>query len=164
MAFVCLKPKASGAVPQRAARGTREPDSWTNQTYNKRRTAGLRKKSPMKLAAAARQHFLGLPLVCSEPRLLMHTVKVWSTLEPRLWFYLFAHLAGNFVCSQACARVVASYSAVRKSNTNSSLGADAAVLAPSSGEEPAPPRHRAGVASMAWRPFMIQQWRDAATI
>ena len=27
---------------------------------------------------------------------------------------------------------------------------DAAVLAPSSGEEPAPPRHRAGVASMAW--------------
>ena len=28
---------------------------------------------------------------------------------------------------------------------------DAAVLAPSSGEEPASPRHRAGVASMAWR-------------
>ena len=27
----------------------------------------------------------------------------------------------------------------------------AAVLAPSSGEDPAPPRHRAGVASMAWR-------------
>ena len=31
------------------------------------------------------------------------------------------------------------------------LGDDAAVLAPSSGEEPASPRHRAGVASMAWR-------------
>ena len=29
------------------------------------------------------------------------------------------------------------------------LGDDAAVLAPSSGEEPAPPRYRAGVASMA---------------
>ena len=28
---------------------------------------------------------------------------------------------------------------------------DAAVLARSSGEEPAPPRHRAGIASMAWR-------------
>ena len=56
------------------------------------------------------QHFLGLPLVCSEPQLLIRTVKVWSTLEPRLWFYLFAHLAGNFVCSQACARVVASSS------------------------------------------------------
>ena len=28
---------------------------------------------------------------------------------------------------------------------------DAAVPAPSSGDEPAPPRHRAGVASMAWR-------------
>ena len=32
-----------------------------------------------------------------------------------------------------------------------SLGDDAAVLALSSGEEPASPRHRAGVASMAWR-------------
>ena len=31
------------------------------------------------------------------------------------------------------------------------LGDDAAVPAPSSGDEPAPPRHRAGVASMAWR-------------
>ena len=31
------------------------------------------------------------------------------------------------------------------------LGDDAAVLARSSGEEPVPPRYRAGVASMAWR-------------
>ena len=31
------------------------------------------------------------------------------------------------------------------------LGDDAAMLAPSSGDEPASPRHRAGVASMAWR-------------
>ena len=30
-------------------------------------------------------------------------------------------------------------------------GDDAAALVPSSGEEPASPRHRAGVASMAWR-------------
>jgi len=35
--------------------------------------------------------------------------------------------------------------------TKSFLGDDAAVLAPSSGEERAPPRHRASVASMAWR-------------
>ena len=35
--------------------------------------------------------------------------------------------------------------------TKSFLGDAAAVLAPSSGEEPASPRHRAGVASMAWR-------------
>ncbi len=35
--------------------------------------------------------------------------------------------------------------------TKSFLGDDAAVLAPSSGEEPTSPRHRAGVASMAWR-------------
>ena len=31
------------------------------------------------------------------------------------------------------------------------LGDDVAALAPSSGEEPISPRHRAGVASMAWR-------------
>ena len=31
------------------------------------------------------------------------------------------------------------------------LGDDVAALVPSSGEEPASPRHRAGVASMAWR-------------
>ena len=35
--------------------------------------------------------------------------------------------------------------------SKSFLGDDATVLAPSSGEEPASPRHRAGVASMAWR-------------
>ena len=35
--------------------------------------------------------------------------------------------------------------------TKSFLGDDAAVLARLSGEEPASPRHRAGVASMAWR-------------
>jgi len=35
--------------------------------------------------------------------------------------------------------------------TKSFLGDDASVLAPSSGEEPTPPRHRAGVASLAWR-------------
>ena len=35
--------------------------------------------------------------------------------------------------------------------TKSYLGEDAADLARSSGEEPASPRHRAGVASMAWR-------------
>jgi glycerophosphoryl diester phosphodiesterase len=35
--------------------------------------------------------------------------------------------------------------------TKSFLGDDVAALVPSSGEEPTPPRHRAGVASMAWR-------------
>ena len=35
--------------------------------------------------------------------------------------------------------------------TKSFLGDDSAVLARSSGEEPAPPCYRAGVASMAWR-------------
>ena len=35
--------------------------------------------------------------------------------------------------------------------TKSFLGDDAAVLPPSSGAEPAPPRHRASAASMAWR-------------
>ena len=44
-----------------------------------------------------------------------------------------------------------SVSGDRQFFTKSFLGDDAAVLARSSGEEPALPRHRAGVASMAWR-------------
>ena len=44
-----------------------------------------------------------------------------------------------------------SASGARQFFTKSFLGDDAAVLARSRGEEPAPPRHRAGVASMAWR-------------
>ena len=43
---------------------------------------------------------IDLAFVCLKPK----------APEPRLWLYLFAHLAGNFVCSQACARVVASSS------------------------------------------------------
>ena len=45
----------------------------------------------------------------------------------------------------------ASESRARYFFTKSFLDDDAAVLAPSSGEEPAPPCHRTGVASMAWR-------------
>ena len=44
-----------------------------------------------------------------------------------------------------------SASGARQFFTMSFLGDDAAVLARSSGEEPASPRHRAGVASTAWR-------------
>ena len=51
------------------------------------------------------------------------------------------HLCGN----QPVCRVH------RQFFTNSFLGDAAAVLARSSGEEPAQSRHRAGVASMAWR-------------
>ena len=40
---------------------------------------------------------------------------------------------------------------VWKSTSVSVLGDDVAAAAPSSGEEPTSPRHRAGVASMAWR-------------
>ena len=51
------------------------------------------------------------------------------------------HLCGN----QPVRRVY------RQFFTKSFIGNDAVVLAPSSGEEAASPRHRAGVASMAWR-------------
>ena len=39
----------------------------------------------------------------------------------------------------------------KSTSVSGALGDDAAVLAPSSGEEPASPRHRADSASMAWR-------------
>jgi hypothetical protein len=52
----------------------------------------------------------------------------------------------------ACVEINQCVGCTRQFFTKSFLGDDAAVLARSSGEEPASPRHRAGVASMAWRP------------
>ena len=51
----------------------------------------------------------------------------------------------------ACVEINQCVGCTRKVFTKSFLGDDAAVLARSSGEEPASRRHRAGVASMAWR-------------
>ena len=50
-----------------------------------------------------------------------------------------------------CVEINRCVGCTRQFFTKSYLGDDAAVLAPSSGEEPASPRHRAGVASMAGR-------------
>ena len=52
---------------------------------------------------------------------------------------------------EGCVGINQCVGCTRKFFTKSYLGDDAAVLAPSSGEEPASPRHRAGVASMAGR-------------
>ena len=50
-----------------------------------------------------------------------------------------------------CVEINQCVGCTRQFFTKSFLGDDAAVLAPSSGEDPAPSRYRAGVASMAWR-------------
>ena len=50
-----------------------------------------------------------------------------------------------------CVEINRCVGCTRRFFTKSFLGDDAAVLAPLSGEEPASPRHRAGVASMACR-------------
>jgi hypothetical protein len=50
----------------------------------------------------------------------------------------------------ACVEINQCVGCTRQSFTKSFLGDDVAALARSSGEEPASPRHRAGVASMAW--------------
>ena len=84
----------------------------------------------------------------------------------------YAVVAGNAPCVFTCCRDATNVTAAdvdaegfcwalcgnqpvrrvyRQFFTKSFLGDDAAVLAPSSGEGPASPRHRAGVASMAWR-------------
>ena len=52
---------------------------------------------------------------------------------------------------EPCVEINQCVGCARQFFTKSFLGDDAAVLARSSGEEPASPRHRAGVASMAWR-------------
>ena len=50
-----------------------------------------------------------------------------------------------------CVEINQCVGCTRQLFTKSFLGDDVAALAPSSGEEPTLPRHRAGVASMAWR-------------
>ena len=50
-----------------------------------------------------------------------------------------------------CVEINQCVGCTRQFFTKSFLGDDAAILARSSGEEPASPRHRAGAASMAWR-------------
>ena len=57
--------------------------------------------------------------------------------------------SGDITCSNLCGNQPVRR--VQQFFTKSFLGNDAAVLARSSGEEPTPPRHRAGAASMAWR-------------
>ena len=52
---------------------------------------------------------------------------------------------------ETCVEINQCVGCTRQFFTKSFLGDDAAVLARSSGEEPASPRRRAGVASMAWR-------------
>ena len=63
-------------------------------------------------------------------------------------------MAGDELCGNQSECV----GCTRQSFTKSCLGDDAAVLAPSSGDEAALPRHRAGVASMAWSASMT--WRS----
>ena len=53
--------------------------------------------------------------------------------------------------AMSCVEINQCVGCTRRFFTKSFLGDDAAVLARSSGEEAASPRHRAGVASMAWR-------------
>ena len=59
--------------------------------------------------------------------------------------------AGDAKLVHNCVEINQCVGCTRQFFTKSFLGDDAAVPAPSSGDEPAPPRHRAGVASMAWR-------------
>jgi hypothetical protein len=60
-------------------------------------------------------------------------------------------VVGLFIAVISCVEVNQCAGCTRQFFTKSFLSDDAAVLARSSGEEPASPRHRAGVASMAWR-------------
>ena len=74
-----------------------------------------------------------------------------------------AAIARSFICDArgrgprvrppvlCCVEINKCVGCTRQFFTKSFLGDDAAILARSSGEEPASPRHRAGIASMAWR-------------
>ena len=76
--------------------------------------------------------------------LLLILTTVGSSFAEGL-FTTVAFLVGGCVEINQCV------GCTRQFFTKSFLGDDAADVARSSGEEPASPRHRAGVASMAWR-------------
>ena len=61
------------------------------------------------------------------------------------------HMLLDFQTVDGCVEINQCVGCTRQFFTKSCLGDDVAALARSSGEEPASPRHRAGVASMAWR-------------
>ena len=63
--------------------------------------------------------------------------------------WVFMAAAGLLVAD--CVEINQCVGCTRQFFTKLFLGDGAAILARSSGEEPAPPRHRAGVASMAWK-------------
>jgi hypothetical protein len=58
---------------------------------------------------------------------------------------------GNEANALPCVEINQCVGCTRQFFTKSFLGDDVAALARSSGEEPASPRHRSGIASMAWR-------------
>ena len=80
-------------------------------------------------------------------------VRPKATARFDLAFFWIARWCVAFVpgAYPACVEIKQCVGCTRQFFTKSYLGDDAAVLAPSSGEEPASPRHRAGVASMAGR-------------
>ena len=79
----------------------------------------------------------------------------WITVGLRGRFEDNCTLSGEITDGEgdvmACVEINQCVGCTRQFFTKSYLGDDAAVLARSSGKEPASPRHRAGVASMAWR-------------
>ena len=63
----------------------------------------------------------------------------------------FRRAARDFLRAGGCVEINQCVGCTRQFFTKSFLGDDVAALAPASGEESASPRHRAGVASTAWR-------------
>ena len=74
-----------------------------------------------------------------------------SAHESDVLFWLNKLHAEREAFVEDCVEINQCVGCIRQFFTKSFLGNDAAVLARSSGEELASPRHRAGVASMAWR-------------
>ena len=69
----------------------------------------------------------------------------------RSYLTLFGAVGAGVVGATGCVEINQCVGCTRQFFTKSFLGDDAAVLARSNGEERAPPRYRAGIASMAWR-------------
>jgi hypothetical protein len=82
---------------------------------------------------------------------VMDMVNYRNLLDPDEMFGTRSCRRGFEGTVNGCVEINQCVGCTRQFFTKSFLGDDAAVLARWSGEEPASPRHRAGVASTAWR-------------
>ena len=149
-------PTRVGVVVARASShkaGARRPRPQVTQLRKRRRRRRRPPAAPEQPAPAPRFHrsTRGRPSATIGPRSIVDAVAARCERLGTACVHLGHARVGNEANALHCVKINQCVGCTRQFFTKPLLGDGAAVLARSSGEERAPPRHRAGVASMAWR-------------